>query len=200
VMKGILCAIESGLRVRINTVVTRITLSGIWEMLSWCCDNNLSVKLLDVNQFADPGSQLWKNLYVPLIDIRNALRDESDSVCWTHGLGGYGIPMEEFSWNGIQITVKDSSIGTTYSTLCKDCPLLWSKGISLYCQEGLYNLTLTTDGNLIMCRHRADLAVSLTKSIQDSKIIRNQFCSVLDRFSNAYFVEHQLKKPPLERK
>ena len=71
-------------------------------------------------------------------------------------VGRYGIPMEEFKWDGTKIRIKDTKEASIYSQICKKCPYF-------ACQEGLYHLTLTVDGKLKMCRHRPDISVNLTR-------------------------------------
>jgi hypothetical protein len=70
--------------------------------------------------------------------------------------GNYGIPMSEFKYDGIYIRVKDTKKSSVYSPICNGCRYF-------LCQEGLYQLTLTSDGQLKMCRHRPDISINLSQ-------------------------------------
>jgi molybdenum cofactor biosynthesis enzyme MoaA len=191
VLDGILCARAEGLPVRVNTVVSSLNADHLWALLRWCEVHRLNVKLFDVNFYDHPGLTAWQKLYVPLKKIRLRLLSEASSANVTYGVGGYGIPMTEVVWGSIRITIKDSSVGTTYAPVCDGCSYRWLPGAKNYCQEALYNLTLTVDGKLIICRHRADLAVRLPVESNDAPTVRHAFVRVLSHYQAARLVLHE---------
>ena len=88
--------------------------------------------------------------------------------------------MYEFIYGDIKIRVKNSKQGSTYSQICKKCKYFKNK----LCQEGLYNLVLTTDGMLRMCKHRLD--ISLDVSDKPRNEIKNDLEKMFENYKSTF--------------
>lgn len=166
-LKDILCGVrmlkENKIKVRVNVVLTKDNCGDIFELINFCHRETVDLKILDLNCFDMPGYSVWRDLYKSpsIISRRLAKIKLAKKIIYTKG--NYGIPMNEFKWDGIAIRIKDTRKPAVYAPVCQGC------GYFL-CQEGLYQLTLTSDGRLKMCRHRPDISLNLNKETSDSKI------------------------------
>jgi len=158
VLAGIEEAVKQSIPLRINAVVTQENYGGIFDLIDYCSERKIDIKLFDLNWFKEQKAGYWDRNFQSLTNITKNLRKISSGERMVYADGGYGIPMKEFDVKGIRVRLKDSLLGTTYSSFCKGCPLL-PNGRQHFCQEGLYNLFLTSDGRLKICRHRNDIAV-----------------------------------------
>jgi molybdenum cofactor biosynthesis enzyme MoaA len=178
VISGIKSAVANGLNTRINTVVTKDNYRELPDMIKFCQKNKLNIKLLDLNWYADTG-KYWDSHYKGLADFVK-INSKYTSKKNAYTLGGYGIPMTILDNKGTKIIVKDSSRGAQYSPICKGCSFLPNK-TKHYCQEGIYELTLTADGKLKICRHRPDLGISI------KGLSQKEMQEKLDYILNNYF-------------
>jgi len=162
ILKGIQFAKKNKVKMRINTVLTQKNYDEIFNIIDFCRNNELDLKILDLNCFDKPGYLAWKDLYRTPSRIANFLEKKALSKRTIYTTGKYGIPMGEFCYEGISIRIKDTKHNSVYSPLCQNCRYF-------LCQEGLYHLTLTSDGKLKMCRHRPDIHMDLSQKT-DSEI------------------------------
>jgi len=154
VLKTIELATINKTKLRINAVLTKKNYDGIFKLINFCREKKVDLKILDLNCFEIPGYQKWNELYISPSVITLQLEKLGLNKKTIYTTGNYGIPMAEFKWDGINIRVKDTKKSSMYSPICKKCKFY-------LCQEGLYHLTLTSDGKLKMCRHRSDIYVDL---------------------------------------
>jgi cyclic pyranopterin phosphate synthase len=178
VVSGIKTAVAKGLNTRINMVVTKDNYSEIPAMIKFCQKNKLNLKLLDLNWYAGTD-KYWDPHYIRLTDfVKDNAENISEKKAYT--IGDYGIPMTVLNNKNTKIIVKDSSRGAQYGPICKGCSFLPNK-TKHYCQEGIYELTLTADGKLKICRHRPDLGINI-KGLSQKEIQKK-----LDYILNNYF-------------
>lgn len=180
-------------KVRLNCVVTNRNKDEIWNMIDFCAAEKVDLKLIDLNFYADPGSEYWTRAYYDLDTIISELRVATDShrPAWNFA-GKTGIPMIAFSYDGITITIKNSKAGSHYAEACSGCPLHPSAGGTHYCQEGLYDMYITADGRLQMCKHRQDKGVNLRPHIPDLKCLQDVIQQYAVQYSRLSFVPGKL--------
>ncbi len=159
VLDGIKSAKKLKIPITINMVISKNNNRDIFEMSNFCISNSLDLKLLDLNYFDMPGKNFWDKSYFSLDGVVDSLKKKYEKYEIISTCGGYGIPMFEFYVGRNKITVKNSKMGSTYSESCKKCKYF----INGLCQEGLYNLVLTADGKLRICKHREDLAIDISE-------------------------------------
>lgn len=162
VLEGLESAIENKIKIRINAVLTQKNFDGMLNLIDFCCSKKIDLKILDLNCFDTPGHSIWRRLYKSPSEIAGLLERNGLTKRIIYTTGNYGIPMPEFRWNGTSIRIKDTKESSVYSPACKSCRYF-------LCQEGLYHLTLTSDGKLKMCRHRPDIYTDLSQKT-DSEI------------------------------
>lgn len=156
VLEGIELAKKNNKRIRINAVLTKKNYNDIFNLINFCHSKELDLKILDLNCFDIPGYSTWKNLYKSPSEIIDFLEMKKLNKRIIYTTGDYGIPMPEFKWGGINIRIKDTKKSSVYSPACRNCKYR-------LCQEGLYQMTLTSDGKLKMCRHRPDINIDLSR-------------------------------------
>lgn len=163
VIEGIDIAVAKKIKIRINTVLTRLNHDEIAGLIKFCCDRKIDLKVLDLNCFDKPGYRIWKRFYQSPEGLVRFLEDSGSDKKTIYTTGNYGIPMLEFKYKKISIRVKDSRKSSTYPLICKDCKYF-------LCQEGLYHLTLTSDARIKMCKHRPDISFDLSEVFDDAGI------------------------------
>jgi len=157
VASAIRCATESGLRVTVNIVVSRLNLESFWPVLDLCEEVGAATKLFDVFDFCGHTRFPWSKLHVGLEEVVAALERRYESLERVRLPGNRGLAMRKFKMeNGRELLVVQhhgSGAGTrAFSEICRDC--------SHYpCAVGRFQLVLRSDGMLLPCRLRADLAV-----------------------------------------
>lgn len=206
VVAAIRQAREFGIQVGINVVLTRDSLPHVRNIIGFAREMGCYVKFMDLNWYADVGARAmsslvndayWNEQYVsPLSVLLPAFYAAGiRSLRFTHN-HTYGIPVMESLPDGeFFIRIKDSAVGTTYAPVCLNCRHFASRK----CQEGIYELTLTPDFRLKICRHRPDLedCVDLTthseSDIADTllKVFRDiyepsEFYEIPQGFANPY--------------
>lgn len=171
VRAGIEKCIRLGLPVQLNMVVTQKNIDQITPMLHLIesfGNANVTLKLLELVYYEYPGYQFWKDNFVSMDDVIPLVQMNSKGMGWVNPPGNIGSPMPCFILsNNAKVLVKDGIIGTTYADICNGCSVF-------PCQDGLYGLTLTTDGYLKMCKHRTDLHVPLFELQEGRRIFTEQ--------------------------
>jgi len=158
VLEGIELAKKNKINIRINTVLTQRNYRGIFDLIDFCRKKQVDLKILDLNCFDFLGYSRWKELYISPSQIVRQLENLGLNKRTIYTTGNYGIPMLEFYCDGITIRIKDTKKNSVYAPVCKNCKYF-------LCQEGLYQLTFTSDGKLKMCKHRPDIYIDLNQRI-----------------------------------
>lgn len=184
VLEGIELARKNKIKLRINTVLTKRNQEEIFDLIQFCSDKKIDLKILDLNCFEVPGYAAWRRLYIKPSGIIKELKKRGLSKKNIYTTGHYGIVMPEFRLNGIFIRIKDTRQSSVYSPVCKNCEYF-------PCQEGLYHLTLTSDGKLKMCKHRADIYCDLRQETK-SKVKERIECFLNKHYFSA-------KRTPLQK-
>lgn len=189
VYKGIEECIKRGFPIQLNMVVTRQNFDQIVPMLRLIESfGNITLKLLELVYYEYPGYQFWKDNFVSMDEVIPIVQRNSKGTDWVYPPGNVGSPMPSFALdNNAKVLVKDGVIGTTYANICNSCSVF-------PCQDGLYGLTLTTDGYLKMCKHRTDLHVPLFELQEGRRIFSEQTIQlgiqkIMSRYESLYFRE-----------
>ncbi len=149
---------------------------------------NITLKMLELVYYEYPGYQFWKDNFVSMDEVIPIVQENSKGSDWVYPPGHVGSPMPGFVLaNGAKVLVKDGVIGTTYAAVCDGCPLF-------PCQDGLYGLTVTTDGYLKMCKHRSDLHIPLFEMQEGRRVFSDQTITrgvqeMVNRYKSLYFRE-----------
>lgn len=141
VLHNIAEASNSGLRVRINVVVTHENSSDLPQFHAFCEKHGVDLKLLDLN---NNGMDNWNEQYVDFRPIRDALRERSVSESVSNVRGGMGTPMTVFDMGNHNVIIKDSRCGTFYVDACRSCE-------HYPCQTGISSPIVTHDGRMKLC-------------------------------------------------
>lgn len=189
VRAGIEECIGLGFPIQLNMVVTRQNFDQVVPMLRLIGTfGNVTLKLLELVYYEYPGYQFWKDNFVSMDEVIPIVQRNSKGVDWAYPPGNIGSPMPSFALdNNTKVLVKDGVVGTTYAAICNGCSVF-------PCQDGLYGLTLTTDGYLKMCKHRTDLHVPLFELQEGRRIFAEQTIQrgvqeIMSRYGSLYFRE-----------
>lgn len=191
-IRSALEASKEKIKVGINTVVTQINKNDIELLTEFCRASGFYLKLMDLNWYADLPNGYWEKNFVDLRGLRADLAKRFSSKKEVKTIGDFGIPMTQFVVSeGSFVRIKDSNRGSTYSPYCEDpkCPYF-------PCQEGIYQLSFTSDGKLKVCRHRPDLAIHIAESLRakDDKAVEEAIRTQINRFFvAAHFHDHRGK-------
>ena len=149
VLEGISEMKRRGILTRINMVVGKYNEGEIPEMLEFCTESGLELKLFDLTSYRDSLSSnpnFWGENYFSLVPLAKKLTERFGSPKIVYAVGGFGNPMPVFridSDSPIRLRISESS--AMYDESCVGCQ-------DFLCQDGFCNFTLTTDGNLKPCR------------------------------------------------
>jgi cyclic pyranopterin phosphate synthase len=178
VLAGLESCLDVGIEVQINMVVMRQNLDQINPMIDLIATRGpIRLKLLELVYYQYPGLDYWKDNFVEMREIIPRLAERASDVTWETPPGAFGTPMRVYQLqNGSSIVVKDGRLGAVYADVCDGCPLF-------PCQDGLYGLSLTSDGMLKMCKHRPDLHVKVP-----GRSVEEAVAEVIHRYDSAYFL------------
>jgi cyclic pyranopterin phosphate synthase len=191
VRTGIEECIRLGFPIQLNMVITQQNFDQIVPMLRLIesfGNVNVTLKLLELVYYEYPGYQFWKDNFVSMDQVIPLVQRNSKGTDWAYPPGNIGSPMPCFALdNNAKVLVKDGVVGTTYANICNGCSVF-------PCQDGLYGLTLTTDGYLKMCKHRTDLHVPLFELQEGRRIFAKQTIQrgvqeIMSRYGSLYFRE-----------
>lgn len=188
-IEGIYTCREIGFPVRINTVILKdVNDDEVEEFINFVGKLGPGTwKLIDYmilpSKFSiDKNMKYFLNLNETILPRLRKLGKESKAK-FSIQAGGLGSPMPEFIMtNGVHVIVRDSTIGSHYSDICKTC--------NLYpCQDAIMALRLTADGKLQRCLYRDDNLIDL--KLYDKEVELNQ---IIKKVLNTYiFSEFYLK-------
>src|SRR3972149_7062615 len=149
VLEGIDEMIKREILTRINMVVGRYNIEEVQEMIEFCDERNLELKLFDITFYRDAlsrNSNFWNENYVSLNPLCEELEKRFGPPRIVYAVGGFGNPMPIFKPDSSSpIRVRTSEKTARYREECIKCS-------DYMCQDGFCNITLTTDGNLKPCR------------------------------------------------
>src|SRR5262249_2881473 len=129
---------------------------------------DITIKILELVFYEYPGYEFWQDRYVGMDEVIPLVEQYTHEREWLHPPGNMGSPMPIYVLkHGARAIVKDGTVGTTYADVCEGCPMY-------PCQDGLYGLTLTNDGQLKMCKHRPDLHVPVIDHMEDKRVVTDE--------------------------
>ena len=184
-----------GIPTRINAVLTKTSILEIQDLIHYCADKEIDMKILDLYLFPfhPNGKTYWEKNYVSPSPIIQMLEKKADKIEAFTEDTSYGIPMKSYLLGKSRIIVKDSAQGTHFHPLCKDCPIF-------PCLEGFYAPLLTADGTLYPggCWNPF---MSKNLAYKPEKEARNAIKELLKKFSETHhskqlntLLEKKLKK------
>lgn len=160
-IEGAYACKNAGLPVRINTIILKVVNDdevqdfinfvgelgpGTWKLIDYM--------ILPHQFYNDKNMKYFLNLNETIIPQLRKLGKGSKAKFSTQA-GGLGSPMPEFIMpNGVNVIVRDSTIGSHYGDICKTCNLF-------PCQDAIMALRLTSDGKLQRCLYRKDNLIDL---------------------------------------
>jgi molybdenum cofactor biosynthesis enzyme MoaA len=165
-LSAIRMSLAGGLTVGVNVVVMRRNLAQIAAIIRTVAGlhaeagaGTVYVSLLDL-YYTPSTRQLWLEEYVPLDALAERLSDELGDGVEQHRKG---CVIRWFTYNGVQIRVKDSHESTFRGDRCHAC--------KIYCQEGFYGLKLSVEGWLTPCPTGDEpLGVALPADLDDTTL------------------------------
>lgn len=178
VINGIKLLRKYNISTRINTVVTKTNFSEIEQLIEFCRENKVSLKLLDL---FNNGEEYWKSEFIPLNNVKDMIsKDAKKTYIKYPNKLNFGSPMQTFEIDDIEVLIKDSTVGTCYSDLCKKC--------NMYpCQTGVVSLFLTHDGFLKFCTLSNEFNIDLKPLLIDDKKVYNEAKQIIESYKNAEF-------------
>lgn len=166
---------NNGVNVKINSVITRENYNEVFDLINFASSLNVPIKLLDYIVYDEND---LKNNYQPFAEIKHKLRETAFKFEIQNQDEGFGIPEEVYHIDNTTVVVKDSSLGTCYtSNLCNKCE-------KYPCQSGIVSFVLSNDGVLSLCSNKKyiiDLKPLLHNDLDTIKqvetLINNYECS-----------------------
>ncbi|MBA4603653.1 radical SAM protein [Thermoactinomyces mirandus] len=132
--------LEKGIKVVVNSVVSKINMEHIDELIDWASNKGVNIHFLDF-YFTEEVRSFWEENFIPVEAIMPLLEER------------FGVPQEDHSYGcaffryktgpNTYIRIKSSFAGTMRSEKCENC--------SVYCQEGLYAVKLSREGWATVC-------------------------------------------------
>lgn len=177
----------------LNMVVFKKNANEFWKILNLCVEHDISLKLLDLVYYdelvrnSESPKEYWKREYFHLNSFIPELTKKFGEPRIVHLTNNRGIPMTEFNIGGSSfVTIKDGILGSTFADVCKSCKIF-------PCQEGLFHLSLSAEGNLTPCRLRRDLAVNIKNmSVEE---IEKVFLYLIPAYQNPFFSKNTVEFP-----
>lgn len=177
----------------LNMVVFKKNSSEFWKILDMCVEYDISIKLLDLVYYdilvrnSETPEQYWRREYFHLEEFIPELTKRFGEPKIVRLSNDRGIPMKEFKIGETSfVTIKDGNLGSTYADVCKGCKIF-------PCQEGLFHLSLSAEGNLTPCRLRRDLTV-IIKDLSGEEI-KKVFLQTIPAYQNPYFIKSTVEFP-----
>lgn len=140
-------SMPANVETRINTVLTRANRDQIPKIIDYAVEHGVDVKIFelllrDYFYVADRTSQdTFTDQYVSVRELLPEFEAKYGATTPYKGTGGRGMPMFSFQAGDSKIVCFDSNAGSHYGDVCDTCPLF-------PCQEGLYAMTLDSNGVL----------------------------------------------------
>lgn len=151
---------SKGVNTWINLVLMKDNLMEIEQILDFCKQERVNLKVLDLYNNSDYVST---QSIGELIQEKGFVQKEMRRIP-----GNLGTPMQCFMQNGIYVTLKNSLEGTTYSeTACSRCS-------RFPCQLGIVGPIMTHDGIIKVCNLGRERGINCF-DIKDSHILYKIF-------------------------
>lgn len=193
-IEGIL-TVKDEVPVRLQTVVGKYNIGELPEMIHFCIDNGLDIKLFDLSRYdnalAGSGAFADEN-YVSLKDMALMLEDRYGKPATKYAVGGYGHAKKVFTTSEhTSIEIRDTSESAHYSPdVCEECP-------KYMCQDGLCNLVIAADGHMRFCREGGvDQTISLKDkrgTLKTSEQLRSEFVKAAGIFATSKAIKRQIQ-------
>ena len=163
---------------RINMVITPHNVSEIPQMIDFCLEKNVNLKLQEVCSVPIPYGN-WANLHIPLEKCDSYLKESADEILIHNYSRGHGIPIKVYRIGNIMVTNKSLAGGSHYDVdgICQKCPYF-------PCHEGLYDIFVLPDHSIATCRWHSIMRKNLTDALVEAKEI----------FMRSQYFERPLKK------
>jgi cyclic pyranopterin phosphate synthase len=193
VLEGIAAARSTGIPLTINTVLMNSNRHEVKGLIDIAYKNNSQLKLIDFMNISD--KELWEKEYFPPQEIVSEFENDIVETKWRFAFAGLGSPLPAYKLkNGVEIRIKDASVGTNYHANCTACRLY-------PCQDAVISLRVTHDGKLKRCLIRNDNLIDILPYIQNSKIekAKQHFKDLYKIFSESKFFPNAWK-PEVERR
>ncbi len=179
VIKGILKLKEYGVNVKINSVISKRNIDKVFELIDFCADNKMNIKLLDL---VGMDSDYWKKEYVSFDGIEDKLRKNADEIFTQYQDEGFGTPEHVYNYKGIEVVVKNSNQGTCYIESCKKCK-------KFPCQSGIVSMILSHDGLLKVCSLNDSDYVDVKPLVENDLTIKKQIGEIINAYNSAQFYD-----------
>jgi cyclic pyranopterin phosphate synthase len=140
-------SLQSVADIRFNYVLTGSSAPQLFPLVDYATRNGVDVKIFELLlrdfYYAGhrPRHEVFREQYLSIRSFLPTLRRRYGDPYPFPGTGGRGIPMRAFDTGSSRVVYFDSSEGSHYGEVCRDCPLF-------PCQEGLYALVLDANGTL----------------------------------------------------
>jgi len=146
IVKGIEYLAETGHLHRLNMVVTTFNQNEVKSMIEYCRSLGCALKVHEIVAVPYPFRDR-ESVLIPVAPIERELRLVSSQVLPHEYSESFGIPCRRYVVNGVVVHVKSLGHGSRYDLegLCTDCS-------HMPCHEGLYDLYVLPDGNVLPCR------------------------------------------------
>lgn len=138
VINNIVALVKSGVRTRINYVLTKDNFDEAEEIVEFCIREKVDLKVLDLYNDVEN--------FVDATVVEKIVKEKGLSFYREDRLPGWlGTPMRVYSGYGIEVIIKDSNEGTVYSSkVCEKCP-------RFPCQLGIVGPIMSHDGIVKIC-------------------------------------------------
>lgn len=188
VLEGIGKVRAYGLPVTINSVIFKQNIDEMPDLIKIAERFHTRLKLLD---YIDVGSEKnnWDNNYAPFDKVGDYLKNIRIKEKILLPPGGLGTPMPTYTLkSGIDVLVKDSSVGTNYNTICESCK-------NYPCQDALISLRITANASLKRCLIRDDNLIETLDDLRnkDYNSVKSKIQESFVLLMSARYVENAWK-------
>lgn len=184
-LNGLKKCTDIGLPVTINCVLSKSNFDELGALIDLAAKFSTKLKLIDLMDLND--HKYWETNYLNFKLVEDKLEKEATSTSWVFPPSGLGSPMPKYTLrNGVEVLLRDATIGTNYNNSCKTCS-------NFPCQDALISLRLTSNGKLKKCLIRDDNLVDILNDLRG-----NDFDSVRDKIKSCYEALYESKFYPFK--
>lgn len=138
VINNIVELVKHGVKTRINFVLTQNNVDEVEKIIEFCIQRKIDLKVLDL--YNDTENFIDMTVVEQIVKEKGFRFYKEDRIP-----GGLGTPMKVYSGYGIDVILKDSNEGTTYSLkACEKCS-------KFPCQLGVVGPIMSHDGIIKIC-------------------------------------------------
>lgn len=178
VVSNIIKLKRAGVNVKINSVISKRNEQDVEALIDFCVENRINLKLLDL---VGMDSEYWRKEYVDLKKVEEFLKTKCDDSYTQYQDEGFGTPEHVYKYKGIEIIVKDSTLGTCYMDSCKKCQ-------KYPCQSGIVSMIMSHDGFIKVCSLNDRDFVDAKRMLYDENFI-NDIKELMTLYNNSSFCE-----------